>query len=294
MKPTTILFKDRIRMHYTSLTEGQKRVAEYILKNPHESAVESAAEIGKKAGVSETTVIRFCYALGYEGFTEIQKELQRQLLISKSSLDTFVESKRLFAEDPHFYAKAMEKDRENIALLMRKIDEKQLDDAIHYLEDASNVLIAGLHASYPAALWFGFTLNLLRGKTKIYRPDTDNIFLLSTEIDQSWTVLVISFHRYAKESLEIARTAKELGAKVIAITDSLLAPVAKYAHIVIPLEIERTSTIDIAAPLISILNSLLGGYSLKNLDKVEQRMKAYDMTEEMIPFYRQNDESGEK
>jgi DNA-binding MurR/RpiR family transcriptional regulator len=293
MKETTILLKDRIRTHYASLTEGQKRVAEYVLKNPNVSAVESAAEIGKQAGVSETTVIRFCYSLGYEGFTEVQKELQRQLLLSKSSLDTFVKSKRLIAADPHFYAKVMEKDRENIAIQMRNMDEKQFDDAIHYLERASNVLIAGLHASYPAALWFGFTLNLFRGKTKIYRPDTDNIFLLSREIDPSWTVLVISFHRYAKETIELARTAKELGANVIAITDSLLAPVATYANNVLPLEIERKSTIDIAAPLFSVLNSLLAGYSLKNLGKVEQRMKAYDMEVEMIPFYKPKDDLGD-
>ncbi|WP_167578007.1 MurR/RpiR family transcriptional regulator [Ammoniphilus sp. YIM 78166] len=288
------LLKERIRMHYASLTEGQKRVAEYLLKNSDELAMESAAEIGKKAGVSETTVIRFCYALGYEGFTEVQKERQRQLVISKSSLDTFVESKRILAKDPHFYAKVMEKDRENIAMLMRNIDEKQFEEAIRFLEEATDVLVAGLRASYPAALWLGFTLNILRGRTKTYRPDADNIFLLSSEMDPTWTVVVLSFHRYAKESLEIAKKAKERGAKVIAITDSLLAPVASHADVVLPLEIEQTSTIDITAPLFSVLNSLLSGYSLRNLDKVEQRMKVYDTTGDTNPYYRQNDQSGEK
>jgi DNA-binding MurR/RpiR family transcriptional regulator len=285
MSTKTVLFKERIRIHYSSLTQGQKRVAEYILKNPNNSAVESAAEIGKNADVSETTVIRFCYSLGYEGFTEIQKELQQQLLTSKSSMDSFVESKRMFAEEPHFYAKVMEKDRENIAFLMKTIDYTQFDDAIGYLESASHVLVAGLYASYPAAHWFGFTLNLIRGKTKIYKQDTDNIFSISTEINKGWTVVVLSFHRYAKESFEIARTAKEQGANVIVITDSLLAPIAQYANIVIPLEIERTSTIDLTAPLFSVLNTLLSGYSMKNLDQVEKRMQAYDMKFEMNAFY---------
>ncbi|WCK52353.1 MurR/RpiR family transcriptional regulator [Aneurinibacillus sp. Ricciae_BoGa-3] len=286
-------FKERIQKHYDSLTEGQKRVAEFLLRHAHESAVSSAAEIGKKAGISETTVIRFCYALGYEGFTEIQKELQRHLLISKSSLETFVESKRKFANGQHFYAEVMGKDCENITTLMEKLDEQQLDEVIHCLNEASNVLVAGLQTSYPAALWFGFALNLLRGKTRIYRPDTDNVFLLSTELDPSWAVLVLSFHRYAKNSLEIAKLAKQNGSKVIAITDSLVAPVAKYADIVVPLEIEHTSTLDITTALISVLNSLLAGYSLSNIDQVEQRMKAYDMTGDTISFYRQNGDSGE-
>ncbi|WP_047152280.1 MurR/RpiR family transcriptional regulator [Aneurinibacillus tyrosinisolvens] len=280
-------FKKRIQACYSSLTKSQKRVAEYILKTSEKSAVESASEIGEKVGVSETTVIRFCYSIGYDGFTEFQKELQRQLVRSKSSLNEFIGNKRVFAKDPHFYAKVMEKDRQNISVLMDKIDENLLDETITCLQAASNVLIVGRHASFPAALWFGFTLNLLRGKTKVYRTDTDSVFSLSAELDESWTVLVLSFHRYAKESLQIAQAAKERGAKVIAITDSFLAPISAHAHVLIPLEIEQTSTIDLAAPLFSVLNSVLAGYSLKNLEQVEERMKSYDLTNEMVPFFKQ-------
>jgi DNA-binding MurR/RpiR family transcriptional regulator len=120
------------------------------------------------------------------------------------------------------------------------------------------------------------------------------MFLVSTEIDTSWTVFVLSFHRYAKESLDIARTAQEQGAFVIAVTDSLLAPVAPYANIVIPLEIERTSTIELASPLFSVLNSLLAGYSLKNWKRVEDRMQDYDRKFDTNTIHTHHLESGGK
>jgi DNA-binding MurR/RpiR family transcriptional regulator len=276
--------KQHIRVQYSSLTEAQKKVAEHLLKEPSASAVDSAAEIGKKSGVSEATVIRFCYAIGYNGFTEVQKELQRELLSHKSSLDDYVESKREIGHGSHFYAQIMEKDRENIASLIQTLETHVLDSVIDSLLLSKNILVVGTLGSYAAAHWFGHMLNLLRGSTSVYKGETENTFSL-IDMDENWTLIVLSFQRYSKESLRVTQIGKERGAKIIAITDSLLAPMSAHADLVIPLEIEQTSTIDNATPLLSLLNSLLAAYSIKDLDGVKKRMEQYDATAEAMDLY---------
>ncbi|WP_246628988.1 MurR/RpiR family transcriptional regulator [Mesobacillus maritimus] len=62
-----------IKECFSSLSPGQKRVAEYIKGHMDEGALHTAYQIGKKAGVSETTVIRLAYALGFSGFSDLQE-----------------------------------------------------------------------------------------------------------------------------------------------------------------------------------------------------------------------------
>lgn len=64
--------KDIIQQNYFKLSKGQQKVAKYLIENPKEFAVRNAEEIGFQVGVSETTVIRFCYAIQLSGFSELK------------------------------------------------------------------------------------------------------------------------------------------------------------------------------------------------------------------------------
>lgn len=77
--------KELIEAHFNALSKKQQKVANFVLNNPTFVGTHSAAEVGKKAETSETTVIRFCYALGLEGYAELQKRLPYLFLIKIQS-----------------------------------------------------------------------------------------------------------------------------------------------------------------------------------------------------------------
>ncbi|WP_376785292.1 MurR/RpiR family transcriptional regulator, partial [Siminovitchia terrae] len=79
-------FIDKIKLKYHTLSSGHKKVGKYVLDQPQEVAMKSASQLGKVIGVSETTVIRFCYALEYSGYSELQIEVRKYLIFHKSSL----------------------------------------------------------------------------------------------------------------------------------------------------------------------------------------------------------------
>ena len=59
---------ERIREEFSSYSKGQKAIATYILENYDKAAFMTAGVLGETVGVSESTVVRFAYALGYKGY----------------------------------------------------------------------------------------------------------------------------------------------------------------------------------------------------------------------------------
>ena len=66
---------DSIRTHINSLSKSEKKVAAAILANPQLALQENLTALAKNAEVSEPTVIRFCRAIGYEGWHDFKLKL---------------------------------------------------------------------------------------------------------------------------------------------------------------------------------------------------------------------------
>ena len=60
-------------------SKGQRRIADYILDNYDKAAFMTASRLGSLAGVSESTVVRFAFELGYDGYPNMQKALQEMI-----------------------------------------------------------------------------------------------------------------------------------------------------------------------------------------------------------------------
>ncbi|MEH6943918.1 MurR/RpiR family transcriptional regulator, partial [Bacillus sp. JJ722] len=102
--------QEKVKELFAVLSNSQKKVAKYLLDQPKKFAVHSASEIGKEVGVSETTIIRFCYSLQLKGYSELQKIIRNSLIFENSSLNEYYSSKKQVADQPHFLAEVMGQD----------------------------------------------------------------------------------------------------------------------------------------------------------------------------------------
>ena len=64
-RPSSII---KIESFLRSLNEAEKKVAEFILKNPERVLDLTISEVASESGVSESTVFRLCRAVGFGGF----------------------------------------------------------------------------------------------------------------------------------------------------------------------------------------------------------------------------------
>ncbi|WP_339228949.1 MurR/RpiR family transcriptional regulator [Oceanobacillus sp. FSL K6-2867] len=265
----------KIYQQKNTFTNSLQKIASYILENPRVFAVSSATEAGKQIGVSETTIIRFCKQLGYNGYKELQGEVQN-ILLQKSSLSDYVEDKKVGGGTKNSIKRLMASDAEDIQKVMQRLSEENLSTAVTKLTNADRVFVAGVRSSHALASWFSYSLDLILGHTRMYNPGTDDILLRLSELTERSVFVGFSFHRYAIDTINIAKHAKNGGAFVIGITDSSFSPITTYCDLVLSVQLSGKSTLDVAPAVMSLSNSIIASISLENDEKVKERVKMFD------------------
>ncbi|MCP8968985.1 MurR/RpiR family transcriptional regulator [Ectobacillus ponti] len=267
-----LLFQTIAKEKFPQLSAGQKKVAAYMVEHLEEAAFITAFQIGQKAKVSETTVIRFSYALGFDGFSEMQHIIQRQLL---QQTDISHAALQLREEDP--FAKVIESEIHILRHLLNRTTVRDIWKAVDALVGADQVLIAGHRISHAAAYWFSYTLGALREHVRLCSPAGDFYEKLCSLTDQS-VVVIFSFPRYANETLKIAECTKEQGICLISVTDRLLSPVGRISDIVLTTEEHAESGRNSMASVISLLDLVIAGIH----ERDQHRVQAYQQKLEKL------------
>ncbi|MGO1058574.1 MurR/RpiR family transcriptional regulator [Planococcus sp. FY231025] len=237
---------------FPELTKGLKKVADALLNDSSIFARHSAKQIGEIIGVSETMVIRFCLSIGYEGFSGLQKDVRNHLLLQTK--DSNEAQTNEITELNHFGEHLME----DIKLLknnIRNLDYEKFEEIVETIINSERIVIAGYYQSFTFAHWLFFNLNYTLGNASLYRPETDA--LVFDFLPKNSCVIVFSFSRYALDTIRFAEDAKKKGIKVIAFTDSRLAPIIDHSDIVALVEAGNNSLFDKGPVTMSLINSIL-------------------------------------
>ncbi|GED70017.1 RpiR family transcriptional regulator [Brevibacillus reuszeri] len=272
-----VTIREKIRTQYAQLTKQQKKVAEHLLENPELFMNNTASSVGEQIGVSETTIIRFCYALEYSGFSQLQKEVfAEQLRNEKNALTHHQETAKRFKNNQHFFTEVVKESLGRIEGMLGTISETAFEKVLQSISKSKKVLTVGLRSSYAPAHWLAFSLRMLCEDAQVYNQNTDDIVQLSSRMDKQWVLIAFSFKRYSKETLDIVRLAKNKGAYIVAITDDVLAPVSQNADIVLQVPSTDSSTLDVTPPLFVLLHAIVAGMSVIDSEQVRQRILEYE------------------
>ncbi|MER2107673.1 MAG: MurR/RpiR family transcriptional regulator [Solibacillus sp.] len=269
---------ERIEQHFASLSKGQQKVARFVLDNPTYVGVHAASDVGKSAGTSETTVIRFCYAIGLEGFAQLQKEVTMHVFAStaNSTLNNYVASKEPLFQDAHLAEKVMGQISQQIVAVAGKVDPQRFQDFTKKLHEAETIYLIGSGASHFAVQWLQFTMNILRPNVQLVDTEASALIRTLQQINERAVVMVVSLHRYSKETIALAKVFQQQGAHVMAITDSSIAPVHPYANTTFVLQQAELSTIDLMPTLIAFMNTLVAGMMSHDTAYYNKQRKAFD------------------
>ncbi|MFY0545990.1 MurR/RpiR family transcriptional regulator [Brevibacillus sp. H7] len=267
-------FENLIKEKYESLSAGQKKVAEFLIDHLEEAAFSTAGQIGRKVDMSETTVIRLSYALGFNGFSEMQEKIQSQirknhhLPYASNSLDSAVNTD----DELRVFSKVVEKDIQIMRETLHQLNVEDLWKVVDALVKADKILVAGYRLSYTAAYWFSFMLGTLRENVELCPPIGDVYEKLCNLTDRS-VVFVISFPRYAREAVHIAECAKQQGATLLCVTDRMLSPVGRLSDIALTTEENLELGSNSISPVISLLDLIIIGMNLRDKERIQLRQQ---------------------
>ena len=246
----------RIKEIYSSMSKGQKLIAEYILNNYDKAAFMTASKLGKTVGVSESTVVRFAGALGYDGYPRLQKALQEMIRNKLTMVQRIELSNDMRNED--VLRKVLKADINNIRHTINEMmNEQVFNDVVDKIFTAKNIYILGLRSAAPLAEFFGYYLRFILSNVRVVTSSINDVVEQLSHIQQDDLLFAISFPRYARRTVDAIAFCREQGAETVALTDSQLSPLTSYANHVILAKSNMASFVDSLVAPLSLINALI-------------------------------------
>ncbi len=283
-------FMRKIQQSFSGFSKGQKMIAEYIMNNYDKAAFMTAAKLGEKVGVSESTVVRFAHVLDFEGYPQMQKVLQ-EILRTRLTTVQRIELSSDYSNEENICKRVLKADMDNIRTTMNDIDLEAFDDAVNSIIDAKHVYIVALRSSRALADFLVFYLNLIRGNVHMATHSISDIFEVLFRVGKNDLVIGIGFPRYSSKTIEALDYAKSQGAKVLAITDSLLSPLASYSDFTLVAKSNMEAFVDSLVAPLSLLNALVVAVGIKEKNKVSTSFAKLEDIWEQYKIYSYKDKN---
>jgi DNA-binding MurR/RpiR family transcriptional regulator len=282
-----------IQMKFPRLSKGQKLIAEYILKHYDKAAFMTAAKLGISVGVSESTVVRFANELGFSGYPKLQKALQ-ELIKTRLTTVQRIELSNDYISEESALKGVLKSDMENIRATLEKINHKNFEEVVNRIFEAKKIYIIGLRSSTALAEFLGFYLNLILDNVKIVGYGISDIFEQMINISEDDLLIGIGFPRYAARTIEALNFAQSRGTKVVALTDSLLSPLAAKADLTLIAQSNMASFVDSLVAPMSVINALIIAVGLREKQKISSTFNELENIWEEYQVYSYIDKEDDK
>ena len=258
----------RIEEKYSTMSKGQRRLADYVCSNYDKAVFLTAARLGEIVGVSESTVVRFATQLGYKGYPGFQKALEELVRNKLNSIQRMEVTYGRITQS-EILQTVLQSDIEKIKLTLNSIDHKAFDLAIDTILDADKIYVIGIRSCAPLASFLSFYLNLVcENVTAVTTNSSSEIFEQLIRIGSNDVIIGISFPRYSMRTLKALEFASNRKAKVITLTDSVHSPMNLYSSCNLIARSDMASIVDSLVAPLSVINALIVALCMKKQKEV--------------------------
>ncbi len=219
----------RIQSILASLTRAERRVADAVLSDPKAAIFDSVTDLAEKAGVGETTVLRFCRTLGCRGYQEFKLMLARDESLGARGLGEDLEE----SDDPGaILTKVTQHNMQAVSQTGALLSPAAVDRAVEALLRARRVEVYGVGTSGITALdamyrfrRIGFNITAI--------PDPHYAAMSAALLGPEDVAIGVSHSGSTKDTLAALRGARQAGATTICLTAHARSPITAEADIVL-------------------------------------------------------------
>ena len=280
---------NRINERYSSMSKGQKLLANYITDFYDKAVFLTAAKLGEVVGVSESTVVRFAAQLGYKGYPEFQKALEEMVRGKLNSIQRMEVTYGRISQS-RILESVLHADMEKIKGTLEKIDENAFELAVETILNAERIYVVGIRSCAPLASFLAFYLNFMFDNViQLHTNSSSELFEQMVRIGKDDVIIGISFPRYSMRTLKALEFANNRSAKVITLTDSVHSPMNLYSSCNLIADSDMASIVDSLVAPLSVINALIVALCMRKQDEVADTL---EMLEEIWDEYQvyENDE----
>lgn len=276
--------RERVHARYEQLSGAQRRIAEFILAHSNRAAFMTAARVGQAVGVSESTVVRFATALGYPGYRSLQRALQEGVRAQLTAAERLELSNSAEDDPAAVLERVLRSDIDNIRATLHDLQPETFRRALAVVEEAERVFVLGQRSAAAVSYYLSFYLAFLRPHV-IPLDDASTIFERLVDLSRRDAVVAVSFPRYSRLTYDVFKLARTRGAATLAITDSVVSPMARIADVALTAHTPMVSFADSLVAPLSVANALITALALRRKGKAQRSLEALEQIWEQYSIY---------
>lgn len=251
-----------------------EKLAHYIERNYLRIIFMTAEETAVNSGVSQGSVSRFCITLGYKGYNDFLRNLQK------------VVSEEITAPQRYIYTTStngqandiIEKEARNISALNEILKGDSYEQLLKTIIESEKLVLLSARMSATLLPYMKYIIDKMRDNVEVIIPEStewDRFFLKDP---MKTAIIVVGFPRYSKVLLNKLKEVKELGFPIHLITDSRLSSFVPFATNSIFVPITVSSIFDLYSTPMAFINLMLrdAAKNIPNLDKRLAIIESYD------------------
>jgi DNA-binding MurR/RpiR family transcriptional regulator len=250
---------ERIRQRLGGLSPSERRVARALLSGPPTIGLESSVRLARHAGVSGPTVSRFISQLGFANYGAFQRALHEEIAARvMSPVEVYRQHRVEQGSADDLLSSSGAKLGEAVLRSLKDLDQEEFSRAVALLADASRqVLAVGGWFSHLLAGYLAEVLRQIRPRVRVVPPISSERAAAIADIGKKDVVVIFDFRRYERDTLELARAARAISARIVLLTDPWLSPVAEIADAVLPAQVAGPSPFESLTPTLAVVETLI-------------------------------------
>jgi DNA-binding MurR/RpiR family transcriptional regulator len=235
--PAASSLLQRIASEFDGLSKQLKVIGQYIEQHREHIGLDRIQDVADRCGVQPSAVIRFAKHFGFSGYTEMQKifrdDLSQQIAPNRNyqaRIRSVIDSGKGRLSSADIAYEFINGSIAGMTQMQRDLHSSVFGDAVDMLARADTVWVVGSRRSLAVAAYLSYALQHTTKRIQFVSGLGGMHEGQLRGLRRGDVMVAISFAPYAEETLQCARLGSDKGCKLVALTDSLMSPLAQHAQ----------------------------------------------------------------
>jgi DNA-binding MurR/RpiR family transcriptional regulator len=245
----------RILAELPELSAELRKAARFLVDHPDDVALVSMRVLASRSEVTPTTFVRLARRLGFDDWAGLRKPFENRLRSGKGSFAAKADA--LVRRRPEaVFAESMNAAAANLSAADAGNDSREIAKACAILERAQRIRVAGFRSCRAPAHAMVYLCRMFRPDVALLGSDGGALEAELAAIDKKDAVVAIGFTPYSRELGPVVETARRRGAQIVAVADSMAAPIARHADVTLRFLTDSPSFFPSVAAALAIVEAL--------------------------------------
>lgn len=275
-----------VEKRFGALSPKLREAARFVIDRPEEIAMNSMRTAAVMASVHPSTMLRLARELGFDSYEPFRDEFRTWLAnrgaVSWAGRAQTLRGHQADSKKERLVEEIVQQEAFNLRNTFEPQAVRMIVEARSLFIEARNIYVLGLRSLFPVAFYLHYVCRIFTDKTILMTGLGGTFADELRTVDERDAMIVFSYRPYARDTLKAVKFAQSRGARIIAVTDSKVSPIATRAGVAITV-LNTTSSLfpsigpafAVAQALVSLLVAESGEDTMAKIARSEQQLAEF-------------------